>query len=294
MGKTKIITDCCSDVDESLRAEYDIDCIPLTLVHDGKETVISCESSSALKRFYDGMRAGGKTKIVPPPVEAFEKAFGEYASAGDDIVYIACASAAYNAYSTATAAAKTVCEKYRGAKIFCVNSNTIGGAQALVTVEAARFAAAGHTVEEVFEHAKKASAHARTVGTSDTFEYLKRAGIVKASAALFGNLFGIKPIIVDCSLGVSKIVKRVKGRQNALDKCVEILKIVMRCDLGDIAEKNTVIVAHADCADAAEYVAEKLRAEMPSYKVAVAQMGMTVGALFGPSTVTLSAFGKRE
>ncbi len=283
MSKVKIITDLYADIPQVLCGEYDIDCVPFTMSFNGEE------SSAPFKaeELYDTMRKGVLVKPCAPSVAAYEKKFEEYAAQKNDIVYIACSSTVYNAYSVAMLAAKHVSEKYSGVKILCAYTKAIGGAQALIAAETAKYAALGHAAEEVFEYATKIAPCARSVVTSDTFEYLKRAGKVKASAALFGNLFGIKPIIVDGAM-----VKRVKGRQNALDMSVSILKHITDCDLCGLTDNKTIYITHADCSDAANYIAEKLGAEDPARQIILSGMNAAVGALYGPTAVGLFAFGK--
>ncbi len=283
MSKVKIITDLYADIPDAWRGEYGIDCVPFTMLSNGEEVPMPLP----IDNMYEKMRTGAKLKPCPATADILEKKFEEYAAEQTDIVYIACSSTVYNAYSVAMLAAKRVSEKF-GTKILCVYTKTLGGAQALVAAEAAKYAKAGHSAEEVFEYAAKLASHARYVVTSDTLEYLKRGGKVKASAALFGNLFGIKPIMIDGAL-----VKKVKGRQNALDASVEIFKFITDGDLVGVTDNRTVYIAHADCPEAAKYIAEKLKAtEDPTREIRVENMGAAVGALYGPTAVEICAFGK--
>lgn len=293
MNKVKVITDSCADTGKDLRDKYDFDYALMSLVWDGVEKPASCDWDFYTdKELYDAMRAGKKivTQQVSDP--EFERVFGKYLEQGYDIVYVACSSGLSGSYNLGQLVAKRLLEKYPDQQIICVDANNSCGGEALTTIEAAKAAARGLDVNEVAEVAKKAAAKSMQFCSVGDLKYLKRAGRVKASAAFFGNLFGIKPILISNRSGVNEAVKKVKGRQNSFDVIVDMLKDSIGDDDFPTSEQ-TVFVVHADCIDAANYLVEQVKAKINPKEVYINPIGPIIGASVGPETIALYAFGNQ-
>jgi fatty acid-binding protein DegV len=78
-------------------------------------------------------------------------------------------------------------------------------------------------------------------GTCDTLEYLRRAGRVKASKAFFGNLFGVKPVLISDKAGQNFAVKKAKGNLNARIAVAEGIAEVV-----ENSETQVLYISHAD------------------------------------------------
>ncbi len=289
MNKVRIVTDGCSDLPEEWRERYGIDVAPLTLVWGGEQRTVSDGEFFSVDEFYDAMRNGVKMDLDKTPENAFAELFGRYS--GDTVIYIGCSSAMSAVYSVGAAVAARL--NAEGADIRAVDCKASGGAQGLMACEAAKLAATGADADSVVELVAELSAHIRQVGTTDDLEYLKRSGRVKASTAFFGNLFGIKPIIVSDASGMYRVAKKVKGKRNALDECVDTFKKLV-CYPGNpmpITEQ-TVYIGNADCADDAEYCAARIASELAPKDIMIHSIGPGIGSMVGPTAVALFGFGK--
>lgn len=294
MSKIKIITDACSDIPNEWREKYDIDVAPLSLIWNGEEVPATTDwTNYSAKEFYDAVRAGASIKSNQVSVQVFDELYNKYLDEGCDIIYIGCSSALSGSFSVGATVAKTIMEAREGAKIFAIDPKVAGGGEAMLAVKAAEWAAEGLPVEEVAQKVTELSTHAYQVGSVDTLTFLKRAGRVKASAAFFGNLFGIKPIIVNDENGANAAIKKVKGRQNAIDTCIAMLKDVM-CYDGQTypVSEQTVYIGHADCLEDAEKMAERIKTEICPKEVVINYIGPCIGASVGPTMFGLYAFGK--
>lgn len=121
-----------------------------------------------------------------------------------------------------------------------------------------------------------------------TLEHLKKAGRVSASSAFFGNLMGVKPILVADAHGAQVAFKKVKGRQNSFQEIVSLMK-----DNILDPENQTIYIAHADCKqEEIDELMEMVKREIPCKNVAVGYIGPIVGASIGPDAIGLWAFGK--
>ena len=124
--------------------------------------------------------------------------------------------------------------------------------------------------------------------TVESLDMLKKAGRVKGSAAFFGNLLGVKPIIISDKNGQNVPIKKVKGRKTSLDELVNLTKEAVI----DPASQ-TVFIAHADCAENAAYLREKLMSEIGFKDAYVNFIGPIIGSSIGPGAICAFCFGKK-
>ena len=119
-----------------------------------------------------------------------------------------------------------------------------------------------------------------------SLEYLRRSGRVKASKAFFGNLFGVKPIIISDRKGQNYAYKKAKGIVNARAAIAE--------HIADAANGtyDTLFLSHADCLEDIELLKEEILKVAPFKNVIVSTIGPIVGASVGPGTVIAFCYGK--
>lgn len=293
MNKVKIITDSCADMDKAMREKYDIDYARMSIMWSGEEKYASTDwDLYTVKEFYDAMRSGVRITTMQVSAQEFERVFTMYLEQGYDIVYVACSSALSGSYNMGQVVAKQLAEKYPDRKILCVDPKNSCGGEAIVAIEAAKLAAQGMSADEIAEKTTALAEKSMQFCTVGSLTYLKRAGRVKASTAFFGNLFGVKPILISNDKGENEAVKKVKGRKNALDECVNMLAASFT-DTELPASEQTVFVMHADCESDAEYLAEQVKAKIAPKDVYIGVVGPIIGASAGPDTVALYAFGNR-
>ncbi len=294
MNKVKVITDACSDIPKEWREKYDIDCAPLSLLWDGKEVPATTDwDTHTAKEFYDAVRAGASIKSNQVAAKVFEDMFEKYLDEGRSIIYVGCSSALSGSYSVGATVAKNIKERRPDAEIYCIDPKVASGGEAMLAVKASELAESGLSASEVAEKIEDMSKHAYQVGSVDTLTYLKRAGRVKASAAFFGNLFGVKPIIVNDAAGANVAVKKVKGRKNAIDTSIAMLKDVMCYDGQQYpVSEQTVYIGHADCLEDAKQIADRIMTEIKPKDVYINYIGPCIGASVGPTMFGLYAFGK--
>ena len=289
MKKVKIITDSCSDLTGELLEKYGIDYAKMNTVLDGNETPASLTwTPKDVHSFYEIMRAGKRITTTQVPVEEFNRIFTKYLDEGSDIVYIACSSKQSGSVKTARAVAEKLIKTYPERKIFCIDSLNASMGEGVLAIEAAKLAAQEMTAEEI---AEKINGMRKTVNefcTVHSLDALRRAGRVKASAAFFGNLMGVKPIIIADAIGAQSAFKKVKGRQNSIKEIVALLK-----DAVVDPETQTVYIAHADCsAEEVEQIRNLVASEIPCKDICIGYIGPIIGASIGPDAIAIFGFGK--
>lgn len=289
MNKVKIITDSCSDLSEELLKEYDIDYAKMNTVYEGKNSPAILEwKPEDVHAFYEIMRAGKRITTTQVPFDEFNTLFTKYLSQGYDIVYIACSSKQSGSVNTAQVLANKLNETYPNNKIICIDSLNSSFSEGILSIEAAKLAKEGKSVDEVAEWVISNRKNIHEFCTVHSLDALHRAGRVKASAAFFGNLMGVKPIIVSDYNGEQAAFKKVKGRATSLKEIVKLLKEVLINP-----ENQTIYVSHADCnKEEVDEVVNLIKNEIPHKDICIGFIGPIIGASIGPDAISVYGFGK--
>jgi DegV family protein with EDD domain len=158
----------------------------------------------------------------------------------------------------------------------------------MLAIEASKFAANGdRSAQEVNDYIISIRKTIHEYATVHTLDYLKRAGRVKGPAAFFGNLMGVKPIIIADANGEQAAFKKVKGRQNSLKEIINLLKesIVN-------PEEQTVYIGHADCSEEeVKSFVDLVKKEIPCKEIFVGYIGPIIGASIGPDAFVINGIG---
>ena len=289
MNKVKIITDSCSDLSKELLDKYNIDYAKMNTVLDGETSPAVLEwTAEDVHAFYEIMRSGKRLTTTQVPVDEYQQLFTKYLDQGYDIVYIACSSKQSGSVNTAAVVANKLMETYKDNKIFCIDSLNSSFSEGILAIEASKFASMDKSAEEVAEWVMT---HKKTIHefcTVHSLDALHRAGRVKASAAFFGNLLGVKPIIVSDYNGEQAAFKKVKGRANSIREIVMLLKDALLNP-----ENQTIYVSHADCSqEEVDQIVSIIKKEIPCKDICIGYIGPIIGASIGPDAIAVYGFGK--
>ena len=289
MRKVKIITDSCADLSAEQLEKYDIDYAKMSTIEDGKEApALLTWSPAEAHRLYETIRGGKRITTAQVSVEEFNNVFSKYLEAGFDIVYIACSSKQSGSVNTGYVTAKKLLEQYPEASVYCIDSLNASIGEGMLAMEVAKLAAQGKSAEDIYNHIMSIRKTVQQFVTVHTLEHLKKSGRVSASSAFFGNLMGIKPILVADANGAQAAIKKVKGRQNSLREIVKLLKE----NIVD-AKEQTIYIAHGDCQESEiEELKQSIRSEIECKDISVGYIGPIVGASIGPDAFGVWAFGK--
>ena len=127
------------------------------------------------------------------------------------------------------------------------------------------------------------------IATVENLTTLKNAGRVKASKAFFGNLFGVKPMLISDANGNNYAIEKQKGRRNALLRIVEMAK-----ELAIEPTKSVCWISEAECKpEDIELLVSNLKSVVKFKEINVVPMGPIIGGTTGKGTIGVYFFGKK-
>jgi len=289
MRKVKVITDSCADLTKEQLSKYDIDYARMSSVYEGEESYAELTwTAEEAHAFYNIMRDGKRITTAQVSVEEFNRIFEKYLSFGMDIVYIGCSSKQSGSVNTGFVTAKKFMEEYEGSTVVCVDSLNASIGIGMLAIEAAKMANRGASAKEIEEYIISIRKKVNQYVTVHSLDALRRAGRVKGAAAFFGNLMGVKPILISDANGTQAAFKKVKGRQRSFEEIVSMLKASIVNP-----EEQTVYVTHADCSqDEVDALVSLIKQEIPCRDVEVGFIGPIIGASIGPDAVGIWGLGQ--
>lgn len=289
MQRIKIFTDSCSDLGGDIREKYDIGLLKMCTVDEGVETPADLSDVAYIRAVYKKIRETGKRIFTTQvPMAELEGAFRAAIADGYAVLYVGCALPMSSSVNTAMVVAKQLCEEYPDAVIRCVDSTNCSLGEGMLAVYAAQLRDEGKTVDEIVAALEERKHRINQFVTVGSLDMLKKSGRVKGSAAFFGNLLGVKPIIISDYNGQNVPIVKVKGRRTSLDKLVTLTKEAVI----DPAEQ-TVYIAHADCEEDAEYLRRELIEKVGFKDAYIYFIGPIVGVCIGPDAIGVWSVGKK-
>ena len=296
MKKFVIIADSSCDLTKEYREEHKIDYAKMMINwtdekgenHDDIAD-IDWQVLSA-KDFYDIIRSGIRIYTAQVTMQNYLDAFEPHLKAGEDILYLACSSGLSASLKTAQALVDNeLKEKYPDRKVVVLDTLRAGMAQGLIVMRAQELKDEGKSLEEIVDIIEKEKRSYKEIGIPDTLSYLKRAGRVSAPAAFFGNMVGLKPILVFDEKGSNVAVEKAIGRKKAYARMAEII----RDDIVD-PENQEIFLLSGDCNEGdVSYFKEAILSQVKVKEITVVPLGPVVGASSGPGTIIINYRGKQ-
>ena len=284
-----ILTDSCSDLNPQIAAQFDdLEVLPLSYTISGVTSCDSFDSAEKGTAFYDRLRAGEScTTSQVSPGEFFD-AFKKHAQKGEAILGLLFSSALSGTYASACVARDMVLEEIPDARIELIDTLAASAGEGLIVYDALLNRKAGMSLEDNAAWVRERLQHYAHWFTVDDLHFLKRGGRCSPSAAFFGTMLKIKPVLHVDSEGQLIARSKVRGRMQALRA------VAMKFgELG--ANKNQMIfISHGDCEKDALYVKETLVKEFgcDPAKIMLSLVGPVIGSHSGPGTVALFFRGR--
>jgi DegV family protein with EDD domain len=275
MAGVRVVTDTACDLPDDILNELGIGLVPLRIRFGSEEFVDRIELST--KEFWARCSSfDGLPETSAPSPGQFKEAFERMA--GEGATGVVCVNLSSKMSATIQAARQAASELEGRLPVRVVDSLSVTLGQGLITIEAAKKAAAGGSIDEVAEAAEKAASRMTVIGVIDTLDNLKKGGRIGGAQALLGTMLSIKPVIqvVD---GVVEPESRQRTRGKALRYAADKLRAA--------GEINALAAFSADAPDMDAFMSliEGIR---PHGSILVGDVGPVIGTHAGPGAIGLA------
>lgn len=290
MSDYVLFTDSTADLPQHLVEQLEIAVIPLLFELDG-QSYYNYPDNHELdpKVFYDGLRNGKNSTTSQINAVTFEETFSPFLEQGKDILYLCFSSGLSGTYQSSQLAMEELTQKYPQRTIRVVDTLCASMGEGLIVYLAAKMKQDGKSLEEVAQWTENNKQHLCQWFTVDDLMFLKRGGRVSSTAAVFGTMLGIKPVLHVDSEGHLIPMQKVRGRKASLDALVQRM-----VDTATAPKNSTVFISHGDCEQDAQYVAEQIRQKLHVQDIVINFIGPVIGSHSGPGTVALFFIGTQR
>lgn len=288
MNNYKIYTDSACDIKPALLSEWGVLYKELTFRFDNSEQEYS-NNEMEPSVFYQKMRDGGVAKTAAVNTEAFVSAFEASLKEGLDVLYLGFSSGLSTTFNSARLAALQLAEQFPDRKVIVIDTLAASAGEGMLVYLAVKKQKEGASLEENAAYIEANKLNLSHWFTVDDLVYLKRGGRVSPTAAFFGNMLGIKPVLhVDNEGHLTPVVK-IRGRKMSIKEMAD-----RYTETAIDPTAGPVFISHGDCIKDAEALADMLKTRHGVDTEIITDVGPVIGAHAGPGVLALFFLGRER
>ena len=286
------ILSCCSaaDLTKEHFESIDVHYICMHFMLDGVSYPDDLGQTLPADEMYARMAKGASTSTSQINISEYVDYFSAFCEQGKDIVHVSLSSGISGTYGSAANAALIVKERYPEREIYVVDSLGASSGYGLIMDTAAAMRDSGLSAKELADwiEATRLKLHHWFFST-DLSSYV-RGGRISKTAAFFGGVLQICPLLNMDNLGRLIPRKKIRTKKNVIKEIVAMM--VANADKGTDYDGKCYISMSA-CREDAQAVADLVEAKFPKLngKVEINNVGGLIGAHTGPGTVALFFWG---
>lgn len=286
-----LFTDTDTDITPEIAKRYGYKLISMPYTIEGKEIYPYVDFDKFdYHAFYDRLRKGviPTTSALSPVnyIDYFEPEFKK----GLDILYVHFSAAMSGTFNALRLALEELKEKYPERTVHCIDTKGITLGSYNICLSIGELYKAGKSIEEIKQWAEEEVDKYAVYFYADDLKFFGKSGRVSGFAAFMGNIIGLKPIIFMDSDGVMKTKAKCRGRAQSLNKLLDYVD-----ELQEDMRDHRVIIAHADCEDIANELADLFRKRFgDDIKLEFDVVNPTAGSHCGPNTIGISFHAKHR
>ncbi len=277
-----VVTDSAAGIPVELLRQHNIRVVPYW-VHMGNETYISGETIDP-PAFFAKLRADPEMEVHTgvPAVAKFAEVYRELAEWAKAIVSVHLAGK-----QSGTCSAAEVAGHESPVPVVVVDTETTAMAEGFITLEAARTALAGATLEEVVAKARSAVPNAGVIALLESVTYALKGGRLSSAAGRVGSFLNIQPLVRVKDNRVSlmgQARRRSKGLEILIEKTVE--------EARDAPTRLTV--HYAEDEEEGASLLEALKGRLNVVESYLTRVPVELGVHSGPGAVGVAYYIERE
>jgi len=282
MDRVRIVADSSVCLPKELLKRYRIELVPETIIFGNK--VYRDRIDLDPQEFYTLLKQAQDlpTTSAPSPHDFTDI----YQRVAKEASGIACILVTAGFSQMGLQSAMVAKEAFPHYPIEVLDSRAAVGAYGFVVLAASRVAVDGKPLPEVIRAAEDMKGRVTTIATLDTLKYLAKGGRVGKAASWMGSLLSVKPIIeVPTSTGVVEPLQRVRTRQKALNRLLEIMG-------GKVGTGKSLHVSidHANVLYEANWLKAQVSSRFDCAEIYINNWAPVAGVHCGPGTIGLSFY----
>lgn len=287
----RIITDTSANLELELLERKGIAEIPFSFSMPEKGgDALYCPDFSAFdsKAFYDAMRSGTRVTTSQITPAQYTEKMRPLLEAGQDILFIGMSSGVSGSFQAGMVAAAQLRAEFPERSIELIDTLGASLGEGLVVLRAAELRDSGIALSAAVHLLSDYRDRMCQVFTVDNLKYLCSTGRLSNAKAAIGNILNIKPLLKGDSEGKIVNFGKVRGRKNSLRAIAEQYR-----EYVVDAANQTVGIAHADCIEDANTLAELISEIAPPKDILTVMYEAVTGSHVGPGTLALFFVGKK-
>lgn len=277
-----IITDTAANLPTNLANERNIKIIPISYYENDTEYTCSDTEEFDGKTFYDAMRKGADVQTSQLTPQRYIDFMMPILESGEDLLFIGLSSGVSGSFASAEIAARQLQESYPQQKIRLVDSLGASLGEGLLALKADDYRKKGMTLDETADLILALRDRMYQVFTVDDLNYLYKSGRLSNLSAKVGTLLNVKPLLKGNELGQIVAFAKLRGKKRAMIAIAEKYRSLVKNP-----ESQIIGIAHADCPEDAEFLAELLRRDLPPMEILTVCYEPVTGSHVGPGTLAL-------
>ncbi len=283
MEKVAIVTDTTACIPREQVVKYGIEIVPVQLIFEGKTYRDGIDISPT--EFYTLMRQADKLATTAssssaPYLEAFRQA-----SQGAESVLCLTEPSKFSAMHTSALVAKGMAkEAIPEVALEVIDCTTAAAGLGLVTLAAARAAAAGGSLNEVAGKARHTMHRVNLFAMLDTLHYLVKSGRVPQAAAMVNSLLKIKPVF-SLNHADAHIVALPRTIPGAMKRMLKLVESEM-----EKGQPLHVAVMHANAPDNAAALKNQIASQFDCAELFITEFTPVMGAHTGPGLLGIAFY----
>ena len=277
-----IVTDTSANLPSLFLKQHGVAVIPFSYIIDGKENVCLDTEAFDGTKYFDLIRSGVKVTTSQIPPQRYADCFWPLLEQGQDVLFVGMSSGISGAYASAEIAAEQLREDFPDRKLRLVDTLAASLGEGKSVLDAIACREKGMSIDETADLLLSKRQSLYQMVLLEDLMYLHRGGRVSGTKALLGTILGIRPLLKGNEKGELVICGKVRGRAAGLAALARKYE-----ELVFDAENQSVGIAHSDCPQDAEKLAEMLRTIRPPKEILIECYEPVTGAHVGPGTVAL-------
>ena len=288
----RYVLSCCSTADLSKEhfEERGISYICFHYAIDGVEYPDDLGQSIPFEEFYARMSAGAETRTSQVSISEYVDYFENFLKQGLDIIHVCLSSGISGTINSAQNAALIVRERYPERKVYIIDSLGASSGYGLLMDTAAAKREEGLSVDECAAWIEENRLKVHHWFFSTDLSFYVKGGRISKTAAVFGGLLEICPLLNMDNLGRLIPRYKIRTKKKVIRECVRKMEEHAR---DGSAYDGKCFLSMSACYEDARAVADLVEQKFPKLdgKVVINNIGTTIGSHTGPGTVALFFWG---